>query len=114
MATACIAQLTFKGEQFPKPIVARFDTAQSSSDGGAVLVQALDGRLGLTARLAACVDDPREPGKVVHEMLDLLRQRVIGLCCGYADCNDAARLAHDPIHKLILGRDPPSESPFLS
>jgi hypothetical protein len=27
-------------------------------------------------------------------------------CCGYADCNDAARLAHDPIHKLVLGRDP--------
>jgi hypothetical protein len=106
MATACITQLTFKGEQFPKPIVARFDTAHSSSDGGAVLVQALDGRLGLTARLAACIDDPREPSKVVHEMLDLLRQRVFGLCCGYADCNDAARLAHDPIHKLILGRDP--------
>lgn len=106
MATPCITQLTFQGEEFPKPVVARFDTPQSSSDGGAVLLRALDGRLGLTARLAACLDDPREPGKVVHETIDLLRQRVFGLCCGYADCNDAARLVHDPIHKLLLGRDP--------
>jgi hypothetical protein len=36
----------------------------------------------------------------------LLRQRVFGLAGGYADCNDAARLADDPIHKLLLDRDP--------
>jgi hypothetical protein len=106
MATPCITQLTFAGEEFSKPVVASFDTPQSSSDGGAVLLKALDSRLGLTARLAACLNDPREPGKVVHETIDLIRQRVFGLCCGYADCNDAARLAHDPIHKLVLGRDP--------
>jgi len=28
------------------------------------------------------------------------------LACGYADCNDAARLVDDPIHKLLLERDP--------
>ena len=106
MATPCIAQLTLKGEDFPKPIVARFDTPHSSSDGGAVLVQAVDSRVGLTKRLAACLDDAREAGKVVHERIDLVRQRVFGLCCGYADANDAARLAQDPVHKLLLGRDP--------
>jgi len=106
MATPCITQLTFQGEEFPRPVVARFDTPQSSSDGGAVLLKAVDARLGLTARLAACLDDPREPGKVLHETIDLIRQRVFGLGCGYADCNDAARLTHDPIHKLVLGRDP--------
>jgi len=106
MATPCITQLTLDGEEFSKPVVARFDTPRSSSDGGAVLLKAVDGRLGLSARLAACLDDPREPGTVVHETIDLIRQRVFGLCCGYADCNDAARLAHDPIHKLVLGRDP--------
>ncbi len=106
MATPCIAQLTLEGEEFSKPVVARFDTPHSSSDGGAVLVKAVDSQLGLTKRLAACLEDAREPGKVVHEVRDLLRQRVFGLCCGYADCNDAARLAHDPLHKLLLGRDP--------
>ena len=106
MAPLCIAQLTLQGEDFPKPIVARFDTPHSSSDGGAVLVKAVDSRLGLTKRLAACLDDAREAGKVVHEVVDVLRQRVFGLCCGYADANDAGRLAHDPVHKLLLGRDP--------
>jgi hypothetical protein len=59
----------------------------------------------LTERLATCVTEWREPGKVQHSIRELLRQRVFGLALGYADCNDAARLAHDPIHKLLLDRD---------
>ena len=106
MATDCITQVTFQGDGFPKPVVARFDLRDASADGGLVLFKALDTQLGLTARLAACLDDPREPGKVLHETLELLQQRIFGLCGGYADCNDAARLVHDPIHKLVLGRDP--------
>ncbi len=68
-ATVCIPQLTLEGEEFPKPVVARFDTPRSSSDGGAVLLKAVDSRLGLTRRLAAYLDDPRQPGKVVHETI---------------------------------------------
>jgi hypothetical protein len=89
-----------------KPLVARFDEPLASSDGGAILVKAVDQRLGLTARSAACLPDAREPGTVVHPLVDLVRQRVFGLACGYADANDAARLAHDPVHKLLLDRDP--------
>ncbi len=44
--------------------------------------------------------------KVRHEAVELLQQRIFGLCAGYADCNDAARLTDDPIHKLMLDRDP--------
>src|SRR5206468_6826403 len=55
---------------------------------------------------AACVDDERQAAKVRHGMLELVRQRVFGLAAGYADCNDAARLADDVIHKLVVGRDP--------
>jgi hypothetical protein len=35
-----------------------------------------------------------------------VRQRLFGLACGYADGNDAARLADDALHKLLLDRDP--------
>ena len=59
-----------------------------------------------TWRLLSALRDRRQPGKVAHPLRDLLRQRVFGLACGYADCNDAARLADDPIHKLLLDRDP--------
>jgi len=71
-----------------------------------VLLKALDDRLGVTQRLAASLTDERQPGKVQHELVELVRQRIFGIACGYADCNDAARLAEDPIHKLLLGRDP--------
>jgi hypothetical protein len=106
MATDCIAQLTFKGEHFSKPVFARFDVPHASSDGGAILLKALDVKLGLTAQVAACIEDPRQAGKVRHQTIELLQQRLFGIACGYADCNDAARLAHDPIHKLLVERDP--------
>lgn len=106
MATACITQTTLQVHGISKPIVARFDQPQASSDGGAMLLKAVDDRLGLTWRLASALRDGRQPGKVTHPLRDLLRQRVFGLACGYADCNDAARLADDPIHKLLLERDP--------
>jgi len=89
-----------------KPVVAQFDQEHASSDGGALLLKAADRRLGLIDTLSRCLPDEREPGKVQHELADLVSQRVYGLACGYADCNDAARLAEDPIHKALLGRDP--------
>jgi len=106
MATACIPQITFGFEPKEKPVVATFDMPHASVDGGAVLLKSLDTQLQLTKRLAACVVDGRQPGKVQHQTLELVRQRVFGLACGYADCNDAARLADDVIHKLLLDRDP--------
>jgi hypothetical protein len=70
------------------------------------LLKAVDRRLGVTATVARSLRDPRQPGKVQHELLELVQQRIFGLICGYADCNDAARLADDPVHKLLLDRDP--------
>jgi hypothetical protein len=106
MATDCIAQVTLPFQGLRQPVVARFDQAHASSDGGAVLLKAIDDRLGVTRRLTASLVDRRQPGKVQHELIELVRQRVYGIACGYADCNDAARLAEDPIHKLLLERDP--------
>jgi len=98
--------VTFDFQGLRQPIVARFDQAHASSDGGAVLLKAVDERLGLTQRLAAGLTDRRQAGKVEHELIELVRQRVFGIACGYADGNDAARLRHDPVHKLLLERDP--------
>src|SRR5437773_12311917 len=106
MSTDCIAQVTFNFDPKKKPIVAAFDQPHASSDGGALLLKGIDTQWGLTRRLAACLADDRQPGKVRHQTLELLRQRLFGLACGYADCNDAARLADDAIHKLLLERDP--------
>ena len=91
---------------FKRPVVAQFDQSQSSSDGGAVLLKAADQRLDLTEALAACLNDDRQEGKVRHELDELLTQRIMAIACGYEDANDAGRLATDPVHKLLVGRDP--------
>ena len=91
---------------FIKPVIAAFDQPNASSDGGAIVLRGADQSLGLTAAMARGFMDSRQPGKVIHSMGDLLCQRVHLIACGYADCNDADRLANDPVQKLLLGRDP--------
>jgi hypothetical protein len=91
---------------FDTPLVATFDHAHASSDGGAIVLKAADRHLGLLAALTATVPDARASARVTHGVGDLLAQRVFAIACGHPDGNDADRLADDPIHKLLLGRDP--------
>jgi len=91
---------------FERPVIAKFDQSQGSSDGGAVLLKAADRELGLITALAACLKDDRQEAKIRHEIDELLTQRIMAIACGYEDANDAARLACDPVHKLLVGHDP--------
>ena len=75
MATACIAQVTFGFEPKGKPVVPRFDQPHASSDGGAILLKSVDTHLGLTKRLAECLVDGRQPGKIRHQVEELLLDR---------------------------------------
>lgn len=93
-------------ELLSKPVVLEFDQRAGSSDGGAVLLKACERRYGLVDRLSRCLVDRRQAGKVDHPLPELMAQRVYSIACGYADANDAARLKADPIHKMLLGRDP--------
>jgi hypothetical protein len=93
-------------EIFDKPVVMEFDQRQGSSDGGAVLLKAAERRYGLISSMADCLFDRRQAGKVGHSLNDLIAQRVFSIGCGYADANDSARLAADPMHKMLLDRDP--------
>jgi hypothetical protein len=109
-----IAQTVLFPDLFNKPVVATFDQPHASSDGGAVLLKAADARYGLIEGFARCLVEDRQPGKVRHTLEDLLAQRIFGLACGHPDANDADRLADDPIHKLLLGRDPMDGDPLAS
>jgi hypothetical protein len=93
-------------EMFTKPAVLQFDQRNGSSDGGAILLKAADSRYGLIEALARCLHDRRQAGKVDHSLRELLAQRVFSIACGYPDANDSARLSADPIHKMLLDRDP--------
>ncbi|MHC4551057.1 MAG: IS1380 family transposase [Planctomycetota bacterium] len=89
-----------------KPVHAVFDEPDTTSDGGALLLKAADRRLGLTKALAGCLEDARRADRIDHTLHDLFRQRIYGLALGYEDANDAARVGSDPMHKLLLDRDP--------
>ena len=107
-----------QGVLFPgllsRPIHASFREPHSTSDGGALLLKALDDSLGLTERVVGCLRDDRQPGKIRHECLEMVRQRVFGIACGYEDANDAGRIAGDPLHKLLSSVEPGSDDDLAS
>jgi len=103
--TECSGDLTL----FPlptKPVVVCADGGALTSDAGVLLLRQLDERLGLTSGLARCLTDRRQPAKVRHHLLALLRQRIYQIALGYEDCNDADQLRFDPALKLAVGRAP--------
>ncbi len=101
----------FPDDLFDAPLLARFEQSHTSSDGGAVLLKAAEKVYGLVAGFLRCLVDRREPGKVWHTLAGLLGQRIFGIACGHPYGNDAEHLADDPIHKLLLGRDPVAGAP---
>ncbi|MSR47647.1 MAG: IS1380 family transposase [Planctomycetes bacterium] len=98
-----------------RPFEVAFDEPSTTSDGGALLLKALDSSVGVTAALAAGMHDARCSGKVRHALLELVRQRVYGIACGYVDGNDAGRMASDPLHGLLCeAADGLASQPTLS
>ena len=114
MTPDTIPQTVLFPDLFDKPLVATFNQEHASSDGGAVLLKAAERVYGLVKAFARCLADKRAPGKIRHTLADLIGQRVFGIACGHPDGNDADHLANDPIHKLLLGRDPVSGAPLAS
>jgi hypothetical protein len=89
-----------------KPILARFDGGRLSSDGGLLVLREVERRLDVATRLARCLADPRDPGRTLHGLDEIIRFRLLMIAAGYEDGNDADALRHDPVFKLALGRLP--------
>lgn len=87
-----------------KDICCRFDGGEITSDAGLLFLAQADRKLGLSEHLAAQIVDRREPGKVVHKVLDLLRERIYALAAGYEDANDLDCLKDDPALRLSCGK----------
>ena len=58
---------------------------------------------GVTAKLASCFTDFRDPARVEHELEALVAQRVYALALGYEDLNDHDVLRDDSL--LTLGKE---------
>ena len=91
-----------------KKVTAAFDGGRMISDGGVMLLAAIEASLGIAARLARLIADPRDPAFVTHSFADVLRARMLAIACGYEDGDDLDHLRTDPGFKLACGRLPNS------
>ena len=90
-----------------RKLVASFDAEHISSDGGVVLLREVDQRFKLLKKFAACFKDHRDPELIEHEVEHLVRQRVLGIACGYEDLNDHGALREDPLFAAVVGKADP-------
>jgi Transposase DDE domain group 1 len=79
-----------------KPVHVGFDGGRLTSDGGILLLAAVEQRLKIAERLAACLEDPRDPDRVVHQFAEMIRYRALLIAAGYPDGNDCDALKSDP------------------
>ena len=89
-----------------KKVTAAFDGGRITSDGGVILLTHAERRLGICDRLAAEITDHRNPDRVVHQLSDILRARILAIACGYEDADDLDHLRSDPAFKLACGKLP--------
>ena len=91
-----------------KKVTAAFDGGRLTSDGGALLLAQAEHSMGICAQLAGCIADRRDPARVTHKLDDILRARILAICCGYEDADDLDMLRDDPGFRLALGKLPGS------
>jgi hypothetical protein len=58
--------------------------------------------------LEAEIADHRDPGRIVHQLSDILRARILAIACGYEDADDLDHLRRDPAFKPACGKLPDS------
>jgi hypothetical protein len=93
----------FEGH-FSREVVANFDGAQMTTEGGALLLREADRKIGLLKRVAACFTDTRDLQRIEHGLSEMLAQRIYGLALGYEDLNDHEELRRDPLLGLLAGK----------
>jgi hypothetical protein len=97
-----------------KPVHLTFDGGRLTSDAGILLLAAIEQRLGVADRLAACIEDPRDPERVLHGLAEMIRYRALLIAAGYPDGNDCDALRCDPAFKMAVGRLPDSGEDLCS
>ena len=70
MTTDTVPQTVLFPDLFDKPLFAKFNQEQASSDGGAVLLKAAERVYGLVKAFARRLSDKRAPEKIRHTLAD--------------------------------------------
>jgi hypothetical protein len=104
MQTECSADLFGFAAVEGRNVVAGFDGGRMTSEAGAMLLGAVDRRIGLVERFAGCFTDYRAADLIEHAVTGLVRQRVFGLALGYEDLIDHDQLRHHPVMAVLGGK----------
>ena len=67
------------------------------------------GNIGCARASVSCISESRDRRYVRHDLLKLIRQRVLQIVAGYEDCNDADTLRSDPMLKTVCDQLPESD-----
>ena len=97
-----------------KPVHVAFDGGQLTSDAGVLVLAEIDRRLGISERLAGCLEDRRDPERVRHSFAEMIRFRALMIAAGYPDANDCGSLRSDPAFKMAVDRLPESGTDLCS
>ena len=92
-----------------KKLEVDFDGGEVSSDASVLFLREVERRMRLLDRVAQVLHDRRHSGYTRHSLLDMLKQRVFQIACGYEDANDADTLRQDPALKMACERLPDDE-----
>ena len=104
LMTECTQESFAFADHFSRRVVANFDGARMTSDGGSLLLRRTERRIRLLERVAACFRDGRDPVRVEHTVGEMLAQRIYGLALGYEDLNDHEQLRCDPLLAVLAGK----------
>lgn len=103
-------QIEFQNN-FNRQVIGGFDGGAISSDAGGLLLREVEQATGIIRGFAECFTDYRNPTYIEHSVLDLVGQRIYGVCLGYEDLNDHDALRVDPLLATLVGKlDPSGES----
>jgi hypothetical protein len=58
--------------------------------------------------------DRRDPDRIDHPLVEMLRLRMFAIAAGYEDANDCTTLRRDPVFKMAVGHVPESGEPLCS
>jgi len=96
------SQATLFPAEFNRSVKVEARPERLSADAGALLMRELTDRMGLPDLVEAHLTDPRDPSRLTHPFLELVRTWLLLLVQGWEDQRDVELLHDDPILRLAV------------
>jgi hypothetical protein len=106
-----------QGTRFPfrfnGPLRIRETSERMTGDAGAILLREIGERLGLWKLLERSLEDPRDPGRVKHPFIELIRTAVLAPAQGWTRERGVTFLRHDSALRVAVSNRR-GQSPLLT